>query len=79
MGGAEKRVLEESAQCYGVPGSLLVELMDKEREFHGMSRRAGVYEQLGKILSKDWRSLEEAMSNQSSVGTEGRKKTICAD
>jgi DNA sulfur modification protein DndC len=64
MGGAEKRVLEEAGREYGVPDGLLIELMDKEREFHGMSRRAGVYKELHKILKKDWRSLEEAWADE---------------
>ncbi|MBN2564058.1 MAG: DNA phosphorothioation system sulfurtransferase DndC [Phycisphaerae bacterium] len=64
MGGAEKKVLEEISREYGVPDGLLVELMDKEREFHGMSRRAGVCAELRRILKKDWRSLEEAWAGQ---------------
>lgn len=64
MGGAEQRLLEEVGRECGVPDGLLVELMDKERAFHGMARRSGVYEQLGRILKKDWRSLEEAWADQ---------------
>jgi DNA sulfur modification protein DndC len=60
MGGAEKRVLDEVSRSNHLPVGLLVELMDKEREYHGMSRRAGIYEQLTKILKKDWMSVEQA-------------------
>ena len=64
MGGAEKRVLEEVGRECGVPDGLLVELMDKEREFHGMSRRAGVYKDLERILKKDWRTLDRALAEE---------------
>jgi DNA sulfur modification protein DndC len=64
MGGAEKAVLDDVTRESKVPAGLLVELMDVEREYHGMSRRAGVYEQLNRVLKKDWRSLEEAWAGQ---------------
>jgi DNA sulfur modification protein DndC len=73
MGGAEKTVLEEVARECDVPGGLLVELMDKEREFHGMSRRSGVYEHIGKILKKDWRSLEQAWADQNAIANRTKK------
>jgi DNA sulfur modification protein DndC len=60
MGGVEKEVLESVGQEEGVPSGLLVELMDVEREFHGMSRRAGVYERLDAAFKKDWRTADEA-------------------
>jgi DNA sulfur modification protein DndC len=65
MGGAEKRVLDEVSLECGVPQGLLLELMDVEREYHGMSRRAGVYQNLERVLKKDWHSLEEARASLS--------------
>ncbi len=70
MGGAEKRVLEEVGRECEVPEGLLIELMDKEREFHGMSRRAGVYKDLEKILKKDWRSLDQALADLKKTNAE---------
>jgi DNA sulfur modification protein DndC len=64
MGGAEQRVLQEVSNECGVPPGLLMELMDVERQYHGMSRRSGVYARLEKTLKKDWRSLEEAWTDQ---------------
>lgn len=64
MGGAEKRILDEVSRQYRIPPGLLTELMNVEREYHGMSRRAGVYDQLERIVKKDWRSLEEAWADQ---------------
>jgi DNA sulfur modification protein DndC len=72
MGGAEQRVLEEVSREYKLPAKLLVELMDAEREHHGMSRRAGVYGQLEKVLRKDWRSLEEAWAGQREADGNGQ-------
>jgi len=60
MGGAEKRVLEEVCEEFGLPVDLLVGLLDVEREYHGMSRRSGIYAGLEKVLKKDWRSLDQA-------------------
>jgi DNA sulfur modification protein DndC len=60
MGGAEQEVLKEvSADCR-LPTGLLVELMDVERKYHGMSRRSGVYTHLEKTLNKDWRTPDQA-------------------
>jgi DNA sulfur modification protein DndC len=72
MGGAEKRILEQVSQECKLPAKLLVELMDVEREHHGMSRRAGIYGQLEKILKKDWRSLKEAWADQNRTDGNGR-------
>src|SRR5262249_21694885 len=55
MGGAEKRILEEVSSESGLHPNLLVGLMDVERKYHGMNRRAGVYAHLEKTLNKDWR------------------------
>lgn len=74
MGGAEKRILEQVSQECKLPAKLLVELMDVEREHHGMSRRAGIYGQLEKILKKDWRSLEEAWADQNQTDGNGRSQ-----
>jgi len=63
MGGAEKQVLEEVCKKYALPVELLMELLDVEREYHGMSRRSGIYAALDKILNKDWRSLEQALAD----------------
>jgi len=60
MGGAEKSVLEEVSAEDQLPKGLLLELMDVEREFHGMSRRSGIYTELERTLKKDWRTLQKA-------------------
>jgi len=73
MGGAEKTLLEQVGRDCGIPDGLLVELLDKEREFSGMSRRAGVYEELDRILKKDWRSLDEAWADQQGSRKSGKR------
>lgn len=60
MGGAEKSVLEEVSAEDHLPKGLLLELMDVERELHGMSRRSGIYTELERTLKKDWRTLQKA-------------------
>jgi DNA sulfur modification protein DndC len=70
MGGAEKSVLEKICQESGLPVDLLIGLIDVEREYHGMSRRSGIYSGLEKVLKKDWRSLDQAWAAQNgSSGT----------
>lgn len=71
MGGAEKRVLEEVSQECQLPVMLLLELMDVEREYHGMSRRSGIYEKLERTLKKDWRSLAEAQADEQGSSLNG--------
>jgi hypothetical protein len=81
MGGAEKRILEEVSSESGLHPNLLLELMDVERKYHGMSRRAGVYTHLEKTLNKDWRSLEQAYADQGinpATETENQEEN-CAD
>jgi len=72
MRGAEKSVLEEVSRECKLPPKLLMELMDVERQHHGMSRRAGIYEQLERVLKKDWRSLEEAWTDLRKANGDGQ-------
>ena len=71
MGGAEKRILEEVSSESGLHPNLLIELMDVERKFHGMSRRHDVYKKLEITLNKDWRSVEQAYADQGLVTSTG--------
>ncbi|MCE7890290.1 MAG: DNA phosphorothioation system sulfurtransferase DndC [Sorangiineae bacterium PRO1] len=57
------RVLEETSAESDVPATLLRELIDLERELHGLGRRSSVYERMDKILAKDWRPGEEVLAS----------------
>jgi len=56
----DQELLFEIAQRHGVHGQLVAKLVDVERELHGMSRRAGIYERIGSVLGEDWLDDEEA-------------------
>ena len=50
----DKELLFSVAQRHDVPGQLLAKLLDIEREMHGMSRRAGIYQKIDAALREDW-------------------------
>lgn len=62
VGGLEQRLLQEVSQEAGLPGGMLQQLFDVEREHQGMTRRFGIYDKLDDVLSKDWRTLEQALA-----------------
>jgi DNA sulfur modification protein DndC len=42
------------ATGHQVPPGLVAKLLDLERDMHGMSRRAGIYEKIDQIFREDW-------------------------
>jgi DNA sulfur modification protein DndC len=62
VGGIEKRLLEEASREAGLPEGLLQQLFDVERSHQGMTRRLGIYDKIDDVLSKDWRTLDEALA-----------------
>ena len=60
----EGKLLEECGTEAGVSPALLKELIDIERHYQYMSRRAALYDRIDSILSKDWRSDQEIFSEQ---------------
>lgn len=57
-GEMEYETLIAVCQEHNLPIGLFTELFDSEKRQHGMSRRSKIYDQLGSILKKDWRSQE---------------------
>lgn len=57
----DSRVLEAVSAEVDVPAGLLRELIDLERELHGLGRRTSVYERMDRILAKDWRPGAEVL------------------
>ena len=62
LGGAEKKLLTEICDKHGLTPLLLTELFDVEQAHQGMAKRRGVYDKIGSILNKDWRTREEALA-----------------
>jgi DNA sulfur modification protein DndC len=62
LGGVEKELLTEICAKHNLNPLLLTELFDVEQAHQGMTLRAGIYNKLGSVLRKDWRTREEALS-----------------
>ncbi len=61
MGGLELRLLQETCADYNIPVELITELFDTERRQFGMSRRSTIFNDIDKVLNKDWRSRQEVL------------------
>ena len=55
----DKALLFDIARKHEVPGQLVAKLLDIEREMHGMSRRAGIYQKIDSVLREDWLDDDE--------------------
>lgn len=60
----DKTLLESIAGKYQVPSKLVAKLIDIERGYHGMSRRAAIHQKISAAFEEDWRSKEEILSKQ---------------
>lgn len=67
MGGAEQQLIREVAHEFNLPAGLLTGLFDVERKHDGMARRAGIYQEISKVLRKDWRTREEVLAELNSM------------
>ncbi len=70
MGGAEHQLIQEVANEFSLPVGLLTGLFDVERNHDGMSRRSGIYQEIGKVLRKDWRPREEVLAELAAIQKE---------
>jgi DNA sulfur modification protein DndC len=62
LGGKEKIILEKVCTNNDLPAGMLVELINLEKKLQGQARRSKVYSGIETILSKDWRTREEALA-----------------
>lgn len=51
---SDGELLAGAARRHAVPPGLVAKLLDLERDMHGMSRRAGIYEKIDAIFREDW-------------------------
>jgi DNA sulfur modification protein DndC len=58
----DKAILEEVCAEHDVPADLLRALVDVERELQGLGRRTRVYDRLGRVIEKDWRSADQVFA-----------------
>lgn len=59
----DKVILEELCNEAGTPPTLVAKLLDTERQFYGMSRRAAIYDRIDAIFHEDWRSEETVLAD----------------
>jgi DNA sulfur modification protein DndC len=59
LSGEDRAVLEGICERHGVPAAMVAKLIDLERQFHGMSRRAAIYQRMVAVFDEDWRSEAE--------------------
>jgi DNA sulfur modification protein DndC len=52
--GKDTTILRDVARRHEVPARLIAKLIDVARDKQGMARRAGIYEDIGRILAEDW-------------------------
>jgi len=62
-GTQEADLLHEVSGKHDVPPRLLQKLLDTERAHFGMRRRATIHKSIERVLSEDWRSLDEAVDD----------------
>ena len=64
---SDKAILESLCNDAGIPVELVAKLLDTERQFHGMSRRASIYERINAIFREDWRSEETVLAELETI------------
>jgi DNA sulfur modification protein DndC len=58
----QKGLLSSLCREHEVPFELVAKLLEKERQFSGMARRAGIQDELAKVLAEEWRRDEAAIA-----------------
>ena len=62
LGGEEKKLISDVCNKHELNPILLMELFDVEQAHQGMAKRRGIYDKIGLVLNKDWRTREEALA-----------------
>ena len=64
---SDKAILEELCNDAGIPVELVAKLLDTERQFYGMNRRASIYDRINAIFREDWRSEETVLAELETI------------
>lgn len=59
---ADYELLDLVCQSQDVPTDLVAKLLETERQFQGMKRRAGIFDRIEQILMENWSSEEEILA-----------------
>ena len=61
----DRQLLNTLCEAEGVPPNLIAKLLDTERQYLGMRRRAGIFDRIEKILAENWRSEADILAEVS--------------
>ena len=61
---SDRQLLDRICEYDGVSSDLVAKLLDTERQFLGMKRRHGVFEQIRKVLYENWYGEDEILSDR---------------
>ena len=64
---SDRQMLNSICDLEGVPTELVAKLLDTERRFQGMKRRAGIFKEIERILSENWSSEEEILAESPGI------------
>lgn len=64
---SDRRMLDSVCDSEGVPTELVAKLLDTERRFQGMKRRAGIFKEIERVLGENWRSEDEILSDSAEI------------
>lgn len=59
---AQQVLLSSICQEHSVPFELVAKLLETERRFQGMARRAGIHQTITSVLAEEWRSEQEILA-----------------
>lgn len=61
----DRQLLNALCEAEGVPPELVAKLLDTERQYLGMRRRAGIFHRIEKILAENWKSEADILAEAS--------------
>ena len=58
----DRALLEEICDREGISASMVAKLIDTEKQNQGLARRAGIFDQLERVLTENWQSESEVLA-----------------
>ena len=62
--GEDRVLLEKVCSEYSVPPNLVARLLEVERSTRGLKRRTTVHKQIGAVMEREWRTVEEVIEDR---------------
>ena len=59
---SDQDLLVSICEREGVPANLVAKLIDTERQYQGMNRRAGIFQKIDRVFNENWQSEEEVLA-----------------